>query len=71
MQNVDALKDLYFSNDDEVIVFQELLDRIHCYYSHGFDVGYRMTRNEQQVFFNLKHHTSKSCGIICWLIRSK
>eukprot|EP01084_Bolivina_argentea_P208197 355059_1 len=45
--NLTMVNNLYSSCDDRVVVCQELLDRIHCYFFHTFDIGYRMTRREQ------------------------
>ena len=42
---------LYFvdNNDDQIkeIVTQQILDKIHCFYQHTFDIGYRLNSNER------------------------
>eukprot|EP01084_Bolivina_argentea_P177522 306966_1 len=43
------LKELYSSND---VVTQQILDVTHCYFYHAFDIGYRMTRKEKQIFID-------------------
>eukprot|EP01084_Bolivina_argentea_P303431 523867_1 len=48
------LSDLYFNNNH--IVEQQLLDRIHCHYFHSFDVGYKMTEKQKE---NIIGHKTK------------
>eukprot|EP01084_Bolivina_argentea_P255420 429586_1 len=31
------------------IVTQQLLDRVHCYFFHSFDIGYRLTKNDYVI----------------------
>ena len=38
--------DLYHSTENNEIVLQQLLDRIHCYFLHTFDIGYKTTKEE-------------------------
>eukprot|EP01084_Bolivina_argentea_P271246 461468_1 len=44
-ENENELKTLYFNDD---IVTQQLLDRVHCYYFHSFDMGYKITTKDLQ-----------------------
>eukprot|EP01084_Bolivina_argentea_P180214 311337_1 len=34
-------------------VIQQIMDKVHCYYSHCFGVGYRLTQNEKDKILNL------------------
>eukprot|EP01084_Bolivina_argentea_P229073 386710_1 len=43
-KNENALQKLYFNND--LCVTQQLIDRIHCYYFHTFDIGFKLPMNE-------------------------
>eukprot|EP01084_Bolivina_argentea_P113517 202281_1 len=38
------LQQLYCENDDKDIVKQQLLDRIHSYYFHTFDIGFKLKK---------------------------
>eukprot|EP01084_Bolivina_argentea_P119069 211169_1 len=40
-------KNLY-GDDDKDIIIQQLIDRIHSYYIHSFDTGYKLQKVEQQ-----------------------
>eukprot|EP01083_Nonionella_stella_P296276 1006550_1 len=40
---------LYFNDD---AMKQELVDRIHCYYFHSFDTGYRLTDKEKKCIMD-------------------
>eukprot|EP01084_Bolivina_argentea_P250125 418978_1 len=43
-----SCRDIMKSNDDyEDFIIQQLLDRIHCYYLHSFDSGYRLSTAEK------------------------
>eukprot|EP01084_Bolivina_argentea_P025742 47867_1 len=46
MSKKKMTKWLYFADDD--IASQQLLDRIHCYYFHTFDIGYKLRKCEKQ-----------------------
>eukprot|EP01084_Bolivina_argentea_P305022 526890_1 len=37
---------LYFTDDIDHIVEEQLLDRIHCHLLHTYDVGYKLTKKE-------------------------
>eukprot|EP01084_Bolivina_argentea_P098834 177666_1 len=43
---LNTLNKLYFNDD---IVKQQLIDKIHVYFSHTFDLGYRLTNNYKQL----------------------
>eukprot|EP01084_Bolivina_argentea_P076713 139064_1 len=45
-KNEQILNELYHSCED--IVSQQLLDRIHCYFLHSYDIGYKLT-NQQKI----------------------
>eukprot|EP01084_Bolivina_argentea_P172994 299638_1 len=42
------ISQLYFKEDDHGIIRQQLIDRIHSYYFHSFDTGYKLTRQERE-----------------------
>eukprot|EP01084_Bolivina_argentea_P137263 241747_1 len=46
-------KQLYFVNENEHpdIIRQQLIDRIHSYYFHSFDCGFKLTRKEKENIF--------------------
>eukprot|EP01084_Bolivina_argentea_P239399 402389_1 len=44
------------------MILQQLLDRVHCYYFHTFDTGYRLTADEKQYILN---NGSKNDGNNC------
>eukprot|EP01084_Bolivina_argentea_P118373 210047_1 len=48
--NKILLCDLYFGNNDTVE--QQLLDRIHCYYFHSFDIGYKIDKKKKLQIIN-------------------
>eukprot|EP01084_Bolivina_argentea_P302336 521843_1 len=45
--NTQVLSEIYFNND--CIVEQQLIDRIHCHYMHTFDIGYKLSANEKEL----------------------
>eukprot|EP01084_Bolivina_argentea_P260565 440068_1 len=34
---------LYGNKDEKQILYMQIMDKIHCYYQHSFDTGYRLT----------------------------
>eukprot|EP01084_Bolivina_argentea_P178651 308771_1 len=52
--NSKELSELYFQHDSKDIVTQQILDKIHCYYSHSFDIGHRLLERDishiRQIF---------------------
>eukprot|EP01083_Nonionella_stella_P278004 945277_1 len=50
-----SLQRLYCDCDNEAIVTIQLLDRVHCYLMHTFDIGYKLTRRQQQIDVDIKH----------------
>eukprot|EP01084_Bolivina_argentea_P309652 535671_1 len=50
-KNDTQLKSLYFDpKNDTDIIFQQILDTIHCYYCHSFDTGYKLTQQNKSDF---------------------
>eukprot|EP01084_Bolivina_argentea_P114012 203083_1 len=47
--NSAKLRELYFNDD---MVKQQLLDRLHCYYAHTFDMGYRISNTVKEHLLN-------------------
>eukprot|EP01084_Bolivina_argentea_P253846 426563_1 len=52
--NYDKMHKMYYVKNNcdynmnvEYIALQQVIDCIHCHYCHTYDVGYRLTRNEQ------------------------
>eukprot|EP01084_Bolivina_argentea_P050697 93237_1 len=45
------LNEMYCGEQD--IVSQQLLDRVHCYYFHSFDTGYRLTNEQRNAINNM------------------
>eukprot|EP01084_Bolivina_argentea_P212655 361434_1 len=43
---------LLFISYNEDVLQQQLLDRIHCYLFHTFDIGYKLTNKEKQDIMN-------------------
>eukprot|EP01084_Bolivina_argentea_P193679 332264_1 len=48
--NDKILNELYFDNDD--IVSQQLLDRIHNHFLHSFDIGYQLSSEDKQYIID-------------------
>eukprot|EP01084_Bolivina_argentea_P236894 398264_1 len=44
----NKLHKLYFTNDPNSILRQQLFDRIHCYYFHSFDTGYKIKKSDRE-----------------------
>eukprot|EP01084_Bolivina_argentea_P020546 38200_1 len=42
--------------NDEIIMIQELLDRIHCYYLHSYHIGCRLSKTERDTIYNNNNH---------------
>eukprot|EP01084_Bolivina_argentea_P040571 74961_1 len=51
-ENSAALEKMYFGHETNGIVKQQILDKIHCYFSHAFDIGHRITKNERLIIEN-------------------
>eukprot|EP01083_Nonionella_stella_P069624 185698_1 len=53
---------LYFNHDNVIeISLQQILDKIHCYYFHSFDIGYKHTRQDRHdIFARAQKHELKS-----------
>eukprot|EP01084_Bolivina_argentea_P227981 385127_1 len=49
-QNEQMLSEIYLNQDN--IIEQQLLDRIHCHLFHTFDIGYKITQNEKEQIIN-------------------
>eukprot|EP01084_Bolivina_argentea_P076714 139065_1 len=56
------LNELYSSDIYNDIVWQQLLDRIHCYYFHSFDTGYKFTIDEKDRIINHEVKTNDDGG---------
>eukprot|EP01084_Bolivina_argentea_P132956 234625_1 len=52
----NLLSDFYHGYDINDIVTQQILDSIHCYYFHTFDIAYTLTQVEKQ---NIINHDAK------------
>eukprot|EP01084_Bolivina_argentea_P236035 397001_1 len=52
VQNEHLLNKLYFNDQNIAQVREQILDRIHCYFLHTFDIGYRFTENERQLIIS-------------------
>eukprot|EP01084_Bolivina_argentea_P113375 202066_1 len=47
--------------NDKYILYQQIFDKIHCYYHHTFDIGYRLTSDEKLLMVydqNDKHESN-------------
>ena len=42
------LKALYFTEDIKEIATLQLLDRIHCFYFHSFDIGFKLMNRDKE-----------------------
>eukprot|EP01084_Bolivina_argentea_P020588 38282_1 len=47
--NIIIQKQLYNTSDPKDVVTQHICDKIHCYFLHTFDLGYRLTENERKT----------------------
>eukprot|EP01084_Bolivina_argentea_P196916 337541_1 len=41
----------------DLIVKQHVIDKIHCYYSHSYDIGYRLDKQDKQSLENIHKQT--------------
>eukprot|EP01084_Bolivina_argentea_P123749 219285_1 len=57
--NEATLNDLYFIDED--VVSQQLLDRIHCYYFHAFDTGFKLNESEKQYVIGEQNKSKDEC----------
>lgn len=55
----DGLKKLYHKTEDEDIIRLQLLDLIHCFYFHAFDIGYKLKRLKLQNYVMLRWRKRK------------
>eukprot|EP01084_Bolivina_argentea_P168962 292919_1 len=53
-------KKLYFNKDEGDIVRQTLLDRIHSYYLHSFDIGHKLRKVDRDRILNDDHEIKSS-----------
>ena len=44
-QNIDKRTDIYFGDDYKEINIQQILDKIHCFYYHSYQMGFRLNAN--------------------------
>eukprot|EP01084_Bolivina_argentea_P170506 295447_1 len=56
-RNKTNLSHLFHSNDDQVILEKQILDKIHCHYAHCFDIGHRLTVHEKANAKNISSLT--------------
>eukprot|EP01084_Bolivina_argentea_P281634 481896_1 len=56
-RNIADLQQVYFNCDDKNIITQQLIDRIHAYYFHSFDIAHKITRIEMQNIVSTEHKT--------------
>eukprot|EP01084_Bolivina_argentea_P202350 345751_1 len=41
-------KRLYFTDNIDETIIHQIFDRIHCYYLHTFDTGYKLSKSEKE-----------------------
>eukprot|EP01084_Bolivina_argentea_P280745 480170_1 len=52
-------KKLYFNYSDTFdVVAQQILDKIHCYYFHSIDIGYKLSEEDKR---QIKHNMDTEC----------
>eukprot|EP01084_Bolivina_argentea_P134895 237800_1 len=54
------IRQLYFTENDADIVKQQIIDKIHCYYAHSFDIGDKVSQSENDdkpLTFRLAQNT--------------
>eukprot|EP01084_Bolivina_argentea_P174500 302282_1 len=47
-KNCLKMLEMYDAEDLKDIMKQQLIDKIHCYYFHSFDIGYKITEQQRQ-----------------------
>eukprot|EP01084_Bolivina_argentea_P155233 270528_1 len=57
--NTNVMKELYNTNDNNQVIIHQLIDRIHCFYMHSFDIGYRL--NSEELFAMNHINDEKRC----------
>ena len=53
------LKDLYLSGSTEEIKVQQLIDMLHSYYLHSYDLGFKIDRNEYNAILQESKKTKE------------
>eukprot|EP01083_Nonionella_stella_P008484 24492_1 len=46
-RNKTNLSNLYHSNDEHIIIRKQILDKIHCHFTHSFDIGHRLRTKDK------------------------
>eukprot|EP01083_Nonionella_stella_P116464 346066_1 len=44
----NTLKDIYNVDDDTEVTHKQIMDKIHCFYRHCYDIGNRLTPDEEE-----------------------
>eukprot|EP01084_Bolivina_argentea_P311879 539895_1 len=55
----NELENLYTQRDPKHIIFCQILDRIHCYYLHSYDIGHRLSSNDLSDFNCMEQNSYK------------
>merc|ERR1712062_499353 len=48
-----TISDLYGASEPREVNIQQILDQMHCYWFHSFELGYRLTAREQEETLQL------------------
>eukprot|EP01083_Nonionella_stella_P228103 808668_1 len=78
----NTLKDIYNVDDDTEVTHKQIVDKIHCFYRHCYDIGNRLTPDEEEQMILSKRENGdafpifkkhqKTCGkTVGYLGRSK
>eukprot|EP01084_Bolivina_argentea_P008857 16558_1 len=62
ISNEYLLNELYFNTDTTI---QQILDSIHCFYLHTFDIGFKLTKAERQSIMHTTEETKSSEECYC------
>ena len=51
-RNTDKIESLTLNTNSDELPYYQVMDRIHCYYLHTFDIGYKIIRYEAHQILN-------------------
>eukprot|EP01084_Bolivina_argentea_P119998 212736_1 len=48
-RKIGLRSDLYYTyNDNEQVIVQQILDQVHCFFYHTFDIGFKLNKTERK-----------------------
>eukprot|EP01083_Nonionella_stella_P056631 149000_1 len=59
----NTLKDIYNVDDDTEVTHKQIMDKIHCFYRHCYDIGNRLTPDEEEQMILSKRENGDAFSI--------